>query len=475
MRATAREIDATPSACRRALAVRRRTTKAGQVVPSRQPLRSPRRLNARPTRNRRASASIDIDLAAIIYTSGSTGEPRGVMLTHRNFVANARSIVSYLDLTERDRVMCVLPFYYVYGLSLLHTHLAVGGSVVIDNRFVYPNVVLRAMQEHAVTGFAGVPSTFALLLHRSELDSTPLPALRYVTQAGGAMPASRIQEWLARGPQVPFYVMYGATEASARLTFLDPARLRDKPGSIGKAIPNVEIRIVKDDGTIAAPHRDRRARRAWREHRAGLLEQPRRDAREVRPARLPHRRSRLCRRRRVSLPGGPASRHAEGWRASRRGEGDRGRPARSSPGVHEVAVVGMPHELLGEVPVAFVAMRDGGEARRRTLEAFCHARLPAHKVPRSSSSCRNCPSSGSRQDRQDDASGRWPSPCRQPRVSRAPVPRNVSSARRRAVAESQRQHPDVQPRAPHPPRARQRPAPNLSEPRDRRDRRWLYR
>ena len=150
--------------------------------------------------------------------------------------------------------MCVLPFYYVYGLSLLHTHLAVGGSVVIDNRFVYPNVVLREMQEHAVTGFAGVPSTFALLLHRSELESTQLPALRYVTQAGGAMPVARIQEWLERGPNVPFYVMYGATEASARLTFLDPARLREKAGSIGKAIPNVEIRIVKDDGTLAAPH-----------------------------------------------------------------------------------------------------------------------------------------------------------------------------------------------------------------------------
>ena len=104
---------------------------------------------------------IDVDLAAIIYTSGSTGEPRGVMLSHRNFVANARSIVSYLGLTDRDRVMCVLPFYYVYGLSLLHTHVAVGGSIVIENRFAFPNVVIQAIRERKVTGFAGVPSTFA--------------------------------------------------------------------------------------------------------------------------------------------------------------------------------------------------------------------------------------------------------------------------------------------------------------------------
>ncbi len=96
-----------------------------------------------------------------------------------------------------DRVMCVLPFYYVYGLSLLHTHLAVGGSLVIENRSAFPNVVLDAMHEHQVTGFAGVPSTFALMLHRSNLDTAALPSLRYVTQAGGGMPPARISEWLA--------------------------------------------------------------------------------------------------------------------------------------------------------------------------------------------------------------------------------------------------------------------------------------
>src|SRR5688572_32804401 len=136
------------------------------------------------------------DLAAIIYTSGSTGAPRGVMLTHGNITANTRSVVRYLALTAADRMMVVLPFYYVYGLSLLHTHVAVGGSLVLDNRFAFPNAVLQAMREHAVTGFAGVPSTFALLLHRSNLASEPLPSLRYVTQAGGPMPPARIHEWL---------------------------------------------------------------------------------------------------------------------------------------------------------------------------------------------------------------------------------------------------------------------------------------
>src|SRR5690606_14021972 len=140
--------------------------------------------------------------------SGSTGAPRGVMLSHRNIVANTNSIVEYLSLSPSDSVMVVLPFYYVYGLSLLHTHVAAGGTVVIDNRFAFPNAVLKAMAEHAVTGFAGVPSTFALLLHRSSIASVQLPSLRCVTQAGGAMPPALIEEWLRARPGVPFFVMY---------------------------------------------------------------------------------------------------------------------------------------------------------------------------------------------------------------------------------------------------------------------------
>ena len=127
--------------------------------------------------------------------------------------------------------MCVLPFYYVYGLSLLHTHLAVGGSVVIDNRFAFPNVVLEAMREHAGDRLRrrAVDVRAAAAPVRCSRD-VELPALRYVTQAGGAMPVARIREWLERGPNVPFYVMYGATEASARLTYLEPARLTEKLG-----------------------------------------------------------------------------------------------------------------------------------------------------------------------------------------------------------------------------------------------------
>jgi long-chain acyl-CoA synthetase len=325
--------------------------------------------------------SIPIDLAAIIYTSGSTGAPRGVMLTHLNIVSNTRSIVSYLGLTAHDRVMCVLPFYYVYGLSLLHTHVAVGGTVVIDNRFIFPNVVLGAMQEQEVTGFAGVPSTFALLLHKSNLANMTFPHLRYVTQAGGGMPPARITEWLARGPKVPFFVMYGATEASARLTYLEPAELERKLGSIGRPVPNVEVLVLKDDGEPAARGEVGELVARGSNVALGYWNNPEESARRF---------------------------GAEGYRTGDLGYADEegflylvGRRddmikvggqrvgakeiedvLHECPGVLEAAVIGASHPILGEAPVAFVVMQpDTPPGVTVPVEAFCRARLAPFKVP----------------------------------------------------------------------------------------------
>jgi long-chain acyl-CoA synthetase len=191
------------------------------------------------------------DLASIIYTSGSTGRPKGVMLSHGNIVANTLSICSYLSVTSADIQMVVLPFFYVMGKSLLNTHIAAGGTVVINNRFVYPADVLNQMIDEQVTAFAGVPSTYAYLLHRSPLAScaSKLQALRYCSQAGGHMAASLKRDLLKILPtHTRLYVMYGATEASARLTYLDPAFLETKIESIGKPIPEVSIRILDEIG-----------------------------------------------------------------------------------------------------------------------------------------------------------------------------------------------------------------------------------
>ncbi len=196
---------------------------------------------------------IESDLAMIIYTSGTTGKPKGVMLSHMNLSTNADSIIKYLRLTESDKVMVVLPFFYSYGNSLLTTHIKIGGTLVINNRFLFPNLVLENMIDEDVTGFAGVPSSFSILINKSSIRKYHFPKLRYVTQAGGAMPPHMIEDFLNIIPDAQFYVMYGQTEASARLTYLDPQYLKDKTGSIGKAIPGVELVVVNKTGTPVSP------------------------------------------------------------------------------------------------------------------------------------------------------------------------------------------------------------------------------
>jgi acyl-CoA synthetase (AMP-forming)/AMP-acid ligase II len=194
-------------------------------------------------------------LASIIYTSGSTGKPKGVMLSHGNIVSNTHSICQYLELTEKDIQMAVLPFFYVMGKSLLNTHFAVGGTVVINNKFAYPATVLKQMVDEHVTGFSGVPSTYAYLLHRSPLAAyrDRLNSLRYCSQAGGHM-SKQIKKELRRvlPGHTKIYIMYGATEASARLTYLDPHNYEKKIDSIGKAIPGVVIKVLNPEGIEVA-------------------------------------------------------------------------------------------------------------------------------------------------------------------------------------------------------------------------------
>jgi len=195
-------------------------------------------------------------LASIIFTSGSTGKPKGVMLSHRNIVANTQSICEYLELTRDDIQMVVLPFYYVMGKSLLNTHVAVGGTVVINNKFAFPAGVIRQMVDECVTGFSGVPSTFAFLLHRSPLAQyrENLTALRYCSQAGGHM-ARKLKEELRQvlPPHTKIFIMYGATEAAARLTYLEPERFEKKIESIGKGIPGVIVRVLDPSGHEVSP------------------------------------------------------------------------------------------------------------------------------------------------------------------------------------------------------------------------------
>jgi acyl-CoA synthetase (AMP-forming)/AMP-acid ligase II len=192
--------------------------------------------------------------AEIIFTSGSTGVPKGVMISHKNLIANTGSIVTYLKLNKEDRMLVVLPFYYCYGLSLLHTHLRVGGSIVLNNSFIFLGSIINNLLEYKCTGFAGVPSHFQILLRKSDnFKTTKFPDLKYVTQAGGKLAPIFIDEFRHSHPEITFIVMYGQTEATARLSYLPPELYEAKKGSMGKGIPGVELRVINEKGEKIKP------------------------------------------------------------------------------------------------------------------------------------------------------------------------------------------------------------------------------
>ena len=191
--------------------------------------------------------------AALMFTSGTTSDPKAVRVTHRNIQANTESIVSYLGLGRDDRMLVILPFFYCFGASLLHTHLRVGGSLVLCNSFVFPELALDMMDREKATGFAGVPSSFQLLLRASSFNSRALPSLRLIQQAGGKLPTVLIEELVAAKPNAKLFVMYGQTEATARLSYLPPDKVLEKLGSIGRGIPGVELQVVDDIGNPVAP------------------------------------------------------------------------------------------------------------------------------------------------------------------------------------------------------------------------------
>jgi acyl-CoA synthetase (AMP-forming)/AMP-acid ligase II len=188
------------------------------------------------------------DLAVLMPTSGSTGVPCLVMVSHGNLLANTAAIVRSQRLGTAERAMLIMPVSYCFGASVLHTHLWQGGGVVFDSRFMFPDKVMRSINDYGCTTFAGVPAVYNILLRRSNLRSIPLPGLRRFLQAGGALTPDSVQEMRNIVPTAEFFVMYGQTEATARISCLPSDRLSEKLGSAGLPLDNLEVRIVDDEG-----------------------------------------------------------------------------------------------------------------------------------------------------------------------------------------------------------------------------------
>lgn len=197
------------------------------------------------------------DLALLLSTSGSTGEPKLVKLTAANLQANAASIVSYLGITPDERPITTLPVHYSYGLSVINSHLLAGATILLTDKSIASAPFWPFFKAHDATSLSGVPATYAIL-RKLRFERMSLPSLRTLTQAGGAMPLDDVR-WYAEQAQakgLKLVVMYGQTEATARMAYIPPDRLADKMGAIGIAIPGGQLHLVNEQGEVVTQPRE---------------------------------------------------------------------------------------------------------------------------------------------------------------------------------------------------------------------------
>jgi acyl-CoA ligase (AMP-forming) (exosortase A-associated) len=331
--------------------------------------------------------SIDADMAAILYTSGSTGKPKGVVLSHRNLVAGATSVASYLENNAQDRILAVLPLSFDYGLSQLTTAFHAGATAVLMNHLLSRDIV-RMVEAERITGLAGVPPLWMQLAQLKWPENT---TLRYITNSGGAMPRATLDSLRAAWPNTTPYLMYGLTEAF-RSTYLPPAELDARPDSMGKAIPNAEVLVLRPDGSVCAPGEPGELVHRGALVSMGYWNDPQRTAERFRA--LPG----ACEG--LSIPeiavwSGDIVRTDEDGFLYFIGRNDdmiktsgyRVSPTEVEDVIYEIgqiaeaAAIGVPHPTLGQ---AIVVVIHPGEAARFEPEAVlaaCRQQLPAYMVP----------------------------------------------------------------------------------------------
>jgi len=327
------------------------------------------------------AVEVDPDQDALyMFTSGTTGDPRAVRITHRNIQANTTSILGYLGITSEDRMLVVLPFTYVFGLSLLHTHLRAGAAMIIQPTFVFPQAVVDRMASARCTGFAGVPSTFGMLLRNSTFGSTALPSLRTIQQAGGRLAPALVEQMARAQPQARVFVMYGATEATARLSYLPPEQVSLRPGSIGRGIPGVDLRVLDRDGVHVAPGEVGEIWASGANISPGYLDDPEATARKMPGGML-----RTGDLAKVDEDGyiyvvDRVEDFIKSW-GHRIASQDVESAVLYLPDVVAAAAVGLPDDAAGERVELVVVRRRGSLLRGADVIAHCRERLSKHMVP----------------------------------------------------------------------------------------------
>ncbi|MQA76154.1 MAG: AMP-binding protein [Solirubrobacterales bacterium] len=329
---------------------------------------------------------VSVDLAGVVYTSGSTGEPKGVALTHANMTFVADSIIEYLEMGEADRVLCVMPLSFGYGLYQLLTCVRARATLVLEPGFAFAGRVVSVLEEQRITTLPGVPTVFQVLLSLKGLAERPLPDLRTLTNAGAPLPEPTARELRRAFPDARLYLMYGQTECQ-RVCYLPPDQVDERPTSVGIAIPGTEAWVEDADGNVAATGAVGELMIRGAHLMQGYWGKPEATAAKLRPGRWPWERE--------MASGDLFRRDEDGYLyfVSRRDDIIKSRGEKVVPreiedilhqaaGVREAAVVGVPDRLLGEAVVAHVAPQSDHELDPGALRRLCAERLEDYMVPK---------------------------------------------------------------------------------------------
>lgn len=336
-------------------------------------------------KDKRAIA-LDLDLAALIYTSGSTGEPKGVMSSHCNMISAARSIIQYLENTDKDIVLDVLPLSFDYGLYQVIMAFMYGGTVVLEKSFLFLHQVLERIEREQVTGFPIVPTILAMILNLKDVKKYNFNSLRYITNTGDALPVGHIRKFRDLFPAVKLYSMFGLTECK-RVCYLPPEEIDKRPSSVGKPIPNCEVFILDESGKEVEPGITGELIIRGSNVTRGYWNSPELTERYFKPGRYPG--------EMVLHSGDYFQRDSDGYLyfVGRKDDMIKSRGERvcakevenviyEIPGIVEAAVVGVPDAIAGQAIKAFIVRDIDVHLTERDIMKYCTDHLEPFAVPK---------------------------------------------------------------------------------------------
>lgn len=330
-------------------------------------------------------ANIALDLASLIYTSGSTGDPKGVMHTHQSMRFALESLVEYLEISYQDRIICMLPLSFDYGLYQLLMAVQTGAALILERSFTYPAQIFNLLESEKVTVFPGVPTVYAMLLAGDEKSPLRFPHVRKVTNTAAALPASFNQRLQKIFPQAKLYRMYGLTECK-RVCYLDPALIDQKPESVGKAIPGTETLLLNDLGLPVAPGEPGKLYVRGPHVMLGYWQQPDKTDQMLHPGPMLGEKM-LCTQDYFTADEDGCLYFVGRSDNIIKCRGEKVSPTEveevlySLPGVREAAVLGVPDAILGQAIQAIISLTEDADLDETKIRKLCAQRLENYMVP----------------------------------------------------------------------------------------------